>query len=582
VPPLLALYTFHREEVVPVAKAIVLAVGLLTAWGAAAAADEVTAQQGMVSSAHELASMAGVEILQRGGNAVDAAVATALALNVVEPNASGIGGGGFMTIYLAAAEQVIVLDYRETAPASATKDMFSSSRAQAEQWSAVGGKSVAVPGWLLGMWTALERYGTMSFADVAAPAIRLAEDGFVVHPMQTGIIIDSFPKLLAYTPPDLLPYLDQGLPIEAGMVLRQPALAGAFRLIAEQGPGVFYGGSMGKAVVAAVNRAGGAMTIEDLADYRVEIRAPVSGTYRGYRIYSVPPASSGGTHIVQLLNILEHFPMREFGHNSTMALHVMAEAMKRVFADRDAYMADTAFADVPLAGLQSKAYAQALASTIDLARATTDVAPGNPWAYQTAGGLDLNGELGDELFSTSHFSVADEEGNIVASTNTINQFFGSGVFVPEYGIILNNQMDDFAKSPSSVNAPEPGKRPLSSIAPTVVLDSQGQPFLAVGAAGATRIITAIVQIIVNAVDYGMMMDEAIEELRIYNLATGALYYEKGLDAEVLAALEGMGHVLVAADRSSAFGTANGILFDSAAGVMYGGADSRRLGAAVGY
>lgn len=552
--------------------------------GAFSLADEVIARQGMVSSAHELGSRAGVEILQRGGNAVDAAVAIALALNVVEPNASGIGGGGFMTVYLAATGEAIVLDYRETAPASAMRDMFSSPQAQAEQWSVLGGRSVAVPGWLLGMWTALERYGTMTFAEVAAPAIRLAEEGFVVHPTQTGIIIDSFPKLLAYTSADLLPYLEYGLPIEAGSVLRQPALAAAFRLIGDQGPGVLYGGPMGEAVVAAVNRAGGAMTIEDLAGYRVESRSPVSGTYRGYRIYSVPPASSGGTHVVQLLNILECFPMRELGHNSAVALHIMAEAMKLVFADRGKYMADTAFADVPLAGLTSKAYARELASKIDLTQAATQVSPGDPWMYepQARGAPDAVGELGGELTSTSHFSVVDGAGNIVGATNTINQFFGSGIFVPEYGIMLNNQMDDFAKDAASVNAPEPGKRSLSSMSPTVVLDPEGRPLMTVGSAGATRIITALAQIIVNVVDHGMKMDEAIEQLRIYSLEGGDLFYERGIDSAVLTGLEELGHTLAGGAKSGTFGTAQGILFDPDAGVMYGGADSRRLGVAVGY
>lgn len=563
--------------------ALVFTVGLIIAVGLASSSQEVIARHGMVASAHELASLAGVEILKKGGNAVDAAVATALALNVVEPNASGIGGGGFMTIYLAATGQVIVLDYRETAPASARKDMFASEQARAEQWSVLGGKSVAVPGWLLGMWTALEKYGTMTFAEVAAPAIRLAEEGFVVHPMQTGIISDNLQKMLRYTDASLLPYLENGLPIEAGRVMRQPALAKTFRLIAEHGPKVFYDGPIGEAIVAAVNKAGGAMTMDDLRSYQVVERKPVYGTYRGYQIYSVPPASSGGTHIIQLLNILEYFPMRELGHNSTVALHIMAEAMKLVFADRGKYMADTAFAHVPLAGLTSKAYARELASKIDLTKAATSVSPGNPWAYEPKGVVpDWMGGLGEERLSTSSFSVVDAAGNIVASTNTINYFFGSGVFVPEYGIMLNNEMDDFSKDPASVNAPEPGKRPLSSMSPTLVLDPQGRPFMAVGSAGATRIITALAQIIMNVIDHGMKMDEAIEQLRIYQLATGNLHYERGIDPAVLAGLERLGHKLTGLDKSGTFGTAQGILFDPDVGIMYGGADSRRLGVAVGF
>lgn len=551
-----------------------------------AVAEEVIAKNGMVSSAHELASKAGVEILKKGGNAIDAAVATALALNVVEPNASGIGGGGFMTIRFAKTGEVVVLDYRETAPASSTKDMFASEKAKAEKWSVKGGKSVGVPGWLLGMWTALEKYGTMSFGEVAAPAIRLAEQGFTVHPMQTGIIRDEFEKMITYTEPDKLPFLENSLPIEEGKLLKQPALAKTFRLIAEKGPGVFYGGPVGEAVVAAVNKAGGAMSLDDLKNYRVEIRKPVMGTYRGYRIYSVPPASSGGTHIVQLLNIMENFPVKELGHNSPRTLHVMSEAMKMVYADRGAYMADTAFVDVPIEGLASKAYAKKLAGKINMFASMTDVPADDPKPFQKASASSYVGGEPQERVSTSHFSVVDAKGNIVASTNTINYFFGSGVFVPDYGIMLNDQMDDFSSNPASVNAPEPGKRPLSSMSPTIVLDPKGRPFMAVGAAGATRIITAVAQIIMNTVDFGMKMDEAIEQPRIFNFTSGGkagnLLYEKGITPSTIAVLELIGHKTEVRDKSGYFGTAQGILFDVDSGVMYGGADSRRLGVPVGY
>ncbi len=544
-------------------------------------AEEVIAKNGMVASAHELASMAGVEILKKGGNAVDAAVATALALNVVEPNASGIGGGGFMTIYNAKTKEVIVLDYREVAPASAKKDMFASEQSKKERWSVLGGKAVAVPGWLLGMWTALKDYGTMSFAEVAEPAIKLAEEGFVVHPMQTQIITDNYDKMVMYNDPKDVPFLEDGLPIEPGRILKQPQLAETFRLIAKYGPEIFYNGEIGQAIVTAVNKAGGQMTIDDLRNYKVEIRKPVMGTYRGYKIYSVPPASSGGTHIIQLLNILENFPMRYLGHNSVISLHIMVEAMKLVYADRAKYMADTAFTYVPLKGLTSKDYAKELAKKIGLFPAT-QVSPGDPKKYEPNDSCEYTGGLGAETMSTSSFSVVDQDGNIVASTNTINYFFGSGVFVAKYGIMLNNQMDDFSQDPNSVNAPEPGKRPLSSMAPTVILDPQDRPFMAVGAAGATRIITALVQIIMNVIDYGMKMDEAIEQVRIYQLATGNLNYEKGMPSFVIEGLKELGHKVNELEKSGTFGTAQGILFDPSQGIMYGGADSRRLGVAVGF
>ncbi len=554
--------------------------------GAAWAVDfqDVTARHGMVSSAHELASRAGVEVLQKGGNAIDAAVATMLALNVVEPNASGIGGGGFMVVRFAATGEVVFLDYRETAPASATKDLFASEQAKAEKWSVLGGRSVGVPGQVLGMFTALEKYGTLSFAQVAEPAIRLAEEGFEVHPMQTGIIADNFEKMAAYNDLDQSAFFEGGLPIEAGKTLRQPGLAKSFRLLAEQGPDAFYRGPLGEAVVASVNASGGAMTMNDLQGYAVKVGEPVQGSYRGYQIFSTPPASSGGTHIIQLLNIMETFPVSSWRHNQPQHLHTLAEAMKLVFADRGKYMADTAFVNVPLRGLTSKEYAAKLAGKIKSDAVMVDVEADYPWTYDNQKAMAYVGGTDDQHISTSHFSVVDAKGNIVASTNTVNYFFGSGVVVPEYGFVLNNQMDDFSSDPQSVNAPEPGKRPLSSMSPSVVLDPQGRPFMTIGAAGAWRIITAVSQIIMNVVDFGMTMDEAIEQPRIFTYASGGkrgpLRMEDAIDPDVAALLEWRGHNVEVQPRGGYYGTAQGILFVD--GVMHGGADSRRLGVPVGY
>lgn len=545
---------------------------------------DVTARHGMVSSAHELASEAGVEIMQKGGNAVDAAVATMLALNVVEPNASGLGGGGFMVVRFAETGEVVFLDYRETAPASATKDMYASDQAKAEKWSVLGGKAVGVPGQVMGMFTALEKYGTMSFAEVAEPAVRLAEEGFEVHPMQTGIVTDNFEKISAYNDIDRLAFFEEGLPIEAGKILRQPELARAFRLLADQGQGAFYGGPIGQALVAAVNASGGAMTPADLKNYAAKVGDPVQGSYRGYRIYSTPPASSGGTHIIQLLNIMETFPVSSWKHNQPRHLHALAEAMKLVFADRGRYMADTAFVKVPVKGLSSKEYAAKLARKIRMYEILVDVEADDPWPYDDQSACAYLGGADGRRISTSHFSVVDEKGNIVASTNTVNYFFGSGVFVPEYGFVLNNEMDDFSSDPQSVNAPEPGKRPLSSMSPSVVLDPQGRPFMTIGAAGAMRIITAVSQIIMNVVDFGMTMDEAIEQPRIFTYASGGkrgpLRMEDAIDPVVAKLLEWRGHNVEIQPRGGYYGTAQGILFRD--GVMYGGADSRRLGVPVGY
>lgn len=561
--------------------------------GSACAADfevhEVLAGEGMVSSAHELASQAGVEILRKGGNAVDAAVATMLALNVVEPNASGIGGGGFMTIRFAKTGEVVALDYREVAPHSATKDMYASEASKQAKESVIGGKAVGVPGIVMGVFTALKTYGTLSFAEVAEPAIRLAEEGFEVHPMQHGIITDEFEKLAKYSPESA--FLPGGLPAETGTILKQPELAKTFRLLAAEGSDAFYRGPIGEAVVAAVNRAGGDMSMKDLNEYTMIVRKPVMGKYRGYSIYSTPPASSGGTHIVQLLNIMENFPVAQWKHNSPEYLHHLAEAMKLVFADRQKFMADTAFVDVPLAGLTSKEYAKQLAEKIGRYSVMQEVLPGDPWQFDSGKKTAYIGHDGNKHISTSSFSVVDSEGNIVASTNTVNYFFGSGVVVPEYGIVLNNEMDDFAQDPKSVNAPEPGKRPLSSMSPTIVLDPEGRPFMSLGSAGAMRIITAISQIIMNVVDFGMTMDKAIEQPRIFNLASGGkagkLLVEAGIDPATVMYLKLRGHDIDERARGGYFGTAQGILFNNAKGKhqterINGGADSRRLGVPVGF
>lgn len=558
--------------------------------GTAAAAGAVQLQEGyaahgMVAAAHELASRAGVEIMQKGGNAIDAAVATALALNVVEFNANGIGGGGFTTFYSAKTKEVVCVDYRETAPASATKDMYASEQSKKEQWTAYGGKAIGVPGWLAGMDYMLRNYGTMTFAQVAEPAIRYAEEGFVIVEAQKGFIEDSLEQLTKFNEPGTTPFLDEiGLPIEAGTVLKQPKLAATFRLIAEKGIDVFYKGEIGEAICRAVKRTGGEMTMEDLANYKIHVRKPTVGTYRGYTIYSVPPASSGGTHIVQLLNIMENYDVKGMGFESAEKVHTFCEATKMMFADRSKYMADTDYAKVPLAGLQSKEYAKEMAAQIS--GLNEKPAAGDPWKYEPAEKTAYKAGLGSEHFSTSSFSVADQYGNIVTSTNTINFFMGSAVFVPEYGFLLNDEMDDFSQDPESVNAPEPGKRPLSSMSPTIVLDPQGRPFMSVGSPGATRILTAVSQCIMNAVDHGMSMDQAIEAARFHCQGGKVINTENDrYSQKLLDELKSMGYE-IKLQPPLYTGGAQGIMFNwDAAGTekfLNGGADSRRLGYVVGF
>ncbi|GAB1398941.1 gamma-glutamyltransferase [Aminivibrio sp.] len=552
--------------------------------GFAGEAREVYAEKGMVSSAHEMASKAGVEILQKGGNAIDAAVATSLALSVVEMHFSGVGGGGFATIRFAKTGEVVFLDYREEAPASATKDMYESEQAKNEKWSSIGGKSVGVPGWLLGLDTMLKKYGTMTFAQVAEPAIRLAEEGWIVEPNQTKWYESMFMPFDKYY--DLLevPFLNEGLPYQPGEKLSMPNLAKTYRLIGEKGPSVFYEGEIGEAFVKEVNRIGGKMTMEDLKNYSVKYRKPVEGTYKGYKIYSAPPASSGGAHIVQALNLMEKMDLQGKDVDSPDRLHVLAEIYRIVFADREKYMADSDFVKVPVEGLSSKEYAATLVDQINRTSTMEKVSAGDPWPFDPSRRTSYKKAGPDAIgFNTTSLAAIDAEGNMVACTNSHNYPAG---YVSGYDIILNNHLDDFSKSSASVNAPEPGKRPLSSMSPTIILTPDGSPFMAVGSAGGWRIITAVSQIIMNAIDYGMGMSQAIQQPRIFTYSIAGkpsgLLMEKGIPQSTIDVLGLYGEKVDLRDYGDYFGTSQGILFDRKKGMLNGGADSRRLGVPVGY
>jgi len=526
-----------------------------------------TGRAGMVATATPLATEIGLEILQQGGNAVDAAVAAAFALGVAEPNASGLGGGGFILIRFARTGETVYIDYREVAPGAARPDMYLDPDGRVRPGSTtVGHLAVAVPGTLAGLHMALTRYGTMSLKQVMAPSISLAERGYTVTKTLSGMMQDNLDKLNRF-PAAAAIYTKRGLPYDPGSRLVLSDLAATYRLIASAGPTVFYEGEIADAIVAEVKRGGGIITKADLAGYRPKVRVPVRSTYRGYEIISSPPPSSGGTHVIQALNILEGYDMAGLGFQTPAALHVTIEALKRSFADRGRYMADPDFVPVPVAGLLSKDYAAALRRTIDLNRASPSVAPGNPEPY----GKSAN---------TSHISVVDREGNMVALTQTINYFFGSGVLVPGTGILLNNEMDDFVPVPGSANSVQPGKRPLSSMAPTLVL-REGRPFMTVGSPGATRIISALALIIMNIVDYKMDIQSAIEAPRIHAM-TRDVFVEGRIPPDVRAALAAMGHpIVLRGPMDLYFGGAQGIVM-APNGVLFGGADPRRDGFAKGF
>jgi gamma-glutamyltranspeptidase/glutathione hydrolase len=536
----------------------------------AGASSPVESKNGMVAAAHPLASQVGVEILKKGGNAVDAAVATAFALGVVEPNASGLGGGGFILIYTAKTKGVTAIDYREMAPLKATPDMYklTPDGKVVDKETTVGHKAVAIPGTLAGLTLALKQHGTMSLKEVMAPAIRIAEEGYIVSKTLNGMMKDNFDKLTQY-PAAAAVYLKDGLPYEVGDKLVLKDLARSYRLIAEKGPDVFYKGEIADAIEKEMKASGkGLIRKEDLAAYKPAIRIPVRGTYRGYEIISMSPPSSGGTHVIEILNILEGYNMTQLGFQTPASLHVMAEAMKRAFADRAKYMADTDFVKVPVAGLISKKYAEGLRKGIRMEAVGSKIPAGNPLPFVGSGG-------------TSHLSVIDKQGNIVALTQTINFFFGSGVLVPGTGIMLNDEMDDFNPQPGTSNSVEPKKRPLSSMTPTIMLKN-GKPFLSVGSPGATRIISALTQIIVNVVDFRMNIQDAIDAPRIHCM-TGDVFMESRIPKEVQDALTAKGHKLnVRGAVDLYFGGAQGVMIDPASGMLYGAGDPRRDGAAVGY
>lgn len=538
---------------------------------------DIYAKNGMVSAGHFLASQAGLEIMAKGGNAIDAAAATALALHVVEPYNIGIGGGGFITVRFAKTGEVVFLDFREVAPASARKDMYASEQAKKENWSSVGGKAAGVPGWVKGWFYALEKYGTMSFAEVVQPAIRLAEVGYEWTAAQGNTLLEgnTFAEMTNMNGDGAhVPYFVDGLPITAGTIIKHPGLAKTFRLLAKDGPNAFYRGPIGAAFVKAVNNTGGNMTMQDLAKYEITVRKPIEGTYRGYKIYSSPPPSSGGTHVIQLLNFMENFEPAKYQINDPEMLHLWGQAERMVFADRDKYMADTGFAKVPLAGLTSKEYAKTMIKRLNPNKLPEVAKAGDPWEFDGKKTAVSQGKpgVGNEHFSTTHFSTVDVEGNIVAATNTINYWFGSKVIVPEYQILVNNQMDDFSMDPKNVNAPEPGKRPLSSMSPTIILDPQGRPFMTLGVAGARKILTTAAQVIVNVIDRGMTMSQAIESPRIWTDMSGETILEATVGQEAINSLTKKGYKLNTGETYH--GVCQGIIFDHEREQMNAAADQR--------
>jgi gamma-glutamyltranspeptidase/glutathione hydrolase len=548
---------FRRVGSVGLAS-ILLLVGLLVANGQVFGQTrnpEVVAKNGMVASAHPLASNAGLAVLKAGGNAVDAAVASAFAIGVVEPNATGIGGEGMVVIYMADSKKTVAIDYRSMAPLSDMSKV---------KFGAVGHVSVAVPGVVAGLAAALEKYGTMSLAEVLVPAIMYARKGFIVSETLAQTITDSFDPISKNDA--LLELLaPEGLPLSAGDTMKNIALAETLEKIAAGGADVFYRGEIAEAIVADMALQGGYITMADMAAYKAIEREPVRGSYRGYEIISAPPPV-GGLTVIEILHILENFGVSDQGPLSTRNVHIIAEAMKRGFADNSAFIGDPAFFKVPVEGLLDKEYAKKRASEIDPSALSASVKAGQPSM---------------EHPSTTHLSVVDSEGNMVALTQTLSGFWGAKVAVPGTGIILNNEMQNWsARGP---NAYAPGKRMRTTISPTIIA-KDGKTFASLGTPGAARIISTMVLLTINLVDYGMGVQEAIEAPRFYARDTEkALSVEKRLPESTKSDLTKMGYSLKEyEDFDLFFGGAQAIIIDPKTGELRGGADPRRDGAVYGY
>ncbi len=547
----------------------------------AASRPPVRGKHGMVSSVSEIASQVGVDILRRGGNAIDAAVAVGLALAVVWPSAGNLGGGGFMVIRLANGKAT-ALDYREMAPAVARRNTYLDDKGEyIKESSTFGHKAAGVPGTVAGLAYALEKYGTMKWAQAAEPAHRLAAEGFPVWYMLERSLKGSQDELARY-PETKRIFLRDGKPYETGEIFRQPELAATFARLIKSGPREFYEGRTAQLIEASMKRALNGqtwMTVQDLKNYKVVEREPLRTTYRGHEVITMPPPSSGGVALIEMLNILAKFDLREMGFGSVASTHLKVEAMRRAFADRAEFLGDPDFVKVPVAGLTSLSYAEKLAATIRPDRASTseEIGHGNPAAYES-----------DE---TTHFTVVDKDGNVATSTYTLNDSFGNKITVEGAGFLLNNEMDDFAPKPGSpnsygliqgeANAVTARKRPLSSMTPTIVL-KDGRLWFAIGSPGGPTIINTVMQVLTDIIDYGMNIQQAIDAPRVHHqwLPDQITYEPMGLAPDVLNRLREMGHRFVEHPRY--MGDCEGIMIEDKTGVRLGGSDPRLDGRSVGY
>lgn len=543
-------------------------------------------KSGMVATAHPLASEAAIAMMKHGGNAFDAAVAASFVISVVRPQSTGIGGGGFLLSWDAKPRTVEVYDFRERAPAAATRDMyfdkngvektFSYEGKTVPSASVNGHLSVGVPGLVAGLIEIQKKKGKLPLATVIQPAVDIAEKGFPVYGGLAHAITERF-EVLNVFPGSRAIFIPNGKPLKVGDTLVQKDLAETLRRIAKNGLAGFYEGETSRLIVAEMNRGKGLITEKDLKDYQVKMREPVTGTYRGYKVVSMPPPSSGGVHIIQMLNMLAQTDYAQFPHGSVDSVHLLAEVMRRAFADRAEYLGDPDFVKVPVKGLLSLDYAKALYQTIDQENATSSdkVRPGTPQAYESP--------------STTHLSIVDKDGNAVTSTQTVNYSFGSGVVAQGTGIVLNDEMDDFSIKPgvanvygllgSEANAVAAGKTMLSSMSPTFVFNPDGSLRLALGSPGGPRIINATLQTIINVIDHKMSLADAVHAVRIHHqwYPDEIRVEESTLAPEVQKALEARGHKI---SIKGTIGDVQAVGVER--GLFTGVSDTRSEGRPLGY
>ncbi|MBI5154979.1 gamma-glutamyltransferase [Candidatus Poribacteria bacterium] len=562
---------------------LILAIILAAAWllppqGVSGVPEPVTGTSGMAVTAHAMATSASLVILRRGGNAVDAAVAGAFVLGVVEPYSSGIGGGGFMVLRDGISGEATVLDYRETAPAKASRGMFLDEEGEViPNRSTTGGLSVATPGFVAGMALALGKHGRMKMAEVLEPAIAAAEQGFRADARFAAMSRGQADRLREVPESARLFLRPGGGPCQAGDLIVQRDLAATMRAIAVEGPEAFYTGTIARRIAAEIKTRGGVLSEEDLADYKAKVREPLVGEYRGYEILTMPPPSSGGVHLIQMLNMLSAFDLHGMGRDSAQAIHLTIETERRAYADRAEFLGDPDFADVPVEGLTSKRYAAALRAQLRMDRAapSAEVRAGTPAAYESP--------------DTTHLCVMDASGSAVSMTNSINYTFGSAVTVPGTGILLNNHMDDFSIKPGvpnlyglvggEANAIAPGKRPLSSMTPTILV-KRGRARLVVGSPGGSRIITTVLQVISNVLDHGMNPAEAVAAPRYHHQwLPDVVYMEERVCSDAARKeLEALGHKI---ELGGAWSNAMAIWVEDETGMLQGAADPRGVGTAAG-